>query len=60
MVPGLVAKPDGQASLPRIYSPDDIEELLRGLDAKNYTWKMDHSLKENNRKRGIYVPGMPD
>lgn len=51
---------DGQASLPRIYSLDDIEELLQGLDAQNYRWKMGHALKENDKKLGIYVLGLPN
>ena len=49
---------DGQASLPRIYSLDDLELLLKDLHSENYSWTKGHA-KKNNKKQGIYLMGLP-
>jgi len=50
---------DGQASLPRIYSLNDMEILLKDLNSKEYSWTMGHA-KKNNKKQGIYLMGLPN
>lgn len=49
---------DGQASLPRMYSLKDIDQLLEGLKSDKYTWNKGNALKKN-KKQGIYVLGLP-
>lgn len=49
---------DGQASLPRIYSLNDLEILLSELHSDNYSWTKGHAIK-NNKKQGIYLMGLP-
>ena len=50
---------DGQASLPRMYSMNDIDELLKGLHSKEYLWKKGKALKPNGKAMGTYVLGLP-
>ena len=50
---------DGQASLPRMYSLNDMDVLLEGLNSDKYTWTKGHALKKN-KKQGIYVIGLPN
>ena len=50
---------DGQASMPRIYTPEDLDELLVGLDAPDYRWTKGPALKEDGKKLGSYLLGMP-
>ena len=49
---------DGQASLPRIYSLDDLDILLSGLHSEKYSWTKGHA-KKNNKKQGIFLMGLP-
>lgn len=49
---------DGQASLPRMYTMDDIEELI-GDVPEDYVWEKGRAVDENGKKRGTYVVGMP-
>ena len=49
---------DGQASLPRIYSLEDLEVLLDGLSSDSYQWIKGHA-KKNNKNQGIYLMGVP-
>jgi len=51
---------DGQASLPRMYTMKDFDELLHGLGSENYSWEKGHAMKRNGKKRGTYVVGMPN
>lgn len=50
---------DGQASLPRMYTMDDMDELLEGLETEHYTWKKGRALDAKGKKKGTYVIGMP-
>jgi hypothetical protein len=51
---------DGQASLPRMYTLKDLELLLDGLGSENYTWEKGHAKKENGKKQGTYLLGLPN
>lgn len=50
---------DGQASMPRIYTLEDLDELLEGLDAPGYRWEKGLAKTAKGRKRGIYLVGLP-
>ncbi len=49
---------DGQASMPRTYTFEDVNELLPDSD-DNYTWEVKHALKGNGKKLGYYILGRP-
>ena len=49
---------DGQASMPRIYRFEDLDELLEGLHAEDYTWEKGYG-DNKGRKAGSYLMGMP-
>ena len=50
---------DGQASLMRTYTLDDVKELLGPDPAAGYAWEMGAALDANGKKKGYYVLGMP-
>ena len=50
---------DGQASMPRIYSMDDMDELLEGLSSKDYSWTKETALNEKGKATGTFVIGLP-
>lgn len=50
---------DGQASLPRIYTFEDMDELLAGLQSSDYVWEKGYAKTEQGRNKGIYLLGMP-
>ena len=50
---------DGQASLMRTYTFEDIESIIRELDNKNYSWEISDARKSNGKKVGYYVFGYP-
>ena len=50
---------DGQASMPRIYWLEDLEELLEGLEDPGYTWEKGHGTSKRGGKLGTYLLGMP-
>ena len=50
---------DGQASLPRMYSQKDVEELLNGLETANYRWDYGIAKKKNGKQLGTYIIGVP-
>ena len=50
---------DGQASMPRLYSPEDMDELLEGLDSSGYRWEKGAAPKEKGKTLGTYLLGMP-
>ncbi|WP_298238148.1 hypothetical protein [uncultured Algibacter sp.] len=50
---------DGQASLMRTYTFEDIELLLIDLKTTNYNWEINDAFKENGKKLGYYVKGYP-
>lgn len=51
---------DGQASMPRIYTPDDIDELLEGLGTASYRWEKGPALQPNGKALGSYLLGIPE
>ncbi len=50
---------DGQASLPRMYTFDDVNELLIDIKDDSYKWKMEPATKANGKKVGYYILGIP-
>ncbi len=50
---------DGQASLPRMYSLKDVDQLLEGLGSERYKWEKGHALKRNGKKLGTFILGLP-
>ncbi len=50
---------DGQASLPRIYTFADLDELLEGLEDDHYQWETGYATNERGKGRGIYLLGCP-
>jgi hypothetical protein len=50
---------DGQASLPRIYTLGDLDELTGPLSSTDYTWEKGYALTDDGKKKGIYLLGMP-
>ncbi len=51
---------DGQCSLPRIYTPEDLDELLADLpEADDYRWEKGPAEASNGRELGTYLLGMP-
>ena len=50
---------DGQASLMRMYTFNDLEMLLSDIKTDDYSWEMAVATKENGKKSGYYVLGLP-
>lgn len=50
---------DGQASMPRMYTFDDIEILLKDIRTEDYTWELGNPKNEKGKNVGYYVFGMP-
>jgi hypothetical protein len=50
---------DGQASLPRIYTLGDLDELLAGLHSDDYVWEKGHAKTAAGKRKGIYLLGLP-
>ncbi len=48
---------DGQASMVRIYTFDDIKELLEGIEDDMYVWEMGAAQSAAGKKVGIYISG---
>ncbi|WP_350287872.1 hypothetical protein [uncultured Croceitalea sp.] len=51
---------DGQASLMRTYTFDDIKQLLGDTDSTHYTWTIEDATKANGKKLGYYISGVPN
>ncbi len=51
---------DGQASLIRTYTFDDIKEMLSEFPTDGYTWEMEVVKNKKGRKAGYYVQGLPE
>lgn len=49
---------DGQASYPRIYTFEDLDELLVGLDG-DYVWEKGYAMTDGGKRKGIYLLGVP-
>ncbi len=50
---------DGQASLVRTYTFEDVEHLLSDFKNDDYVWKIDKAKKANGKNLGYYVMGYP-
>ena len=51
---------DGQASMPRMYTFNDVNSLLKDFkDDKVYQWKMETAKKANGKSLGYYILGLP-
>ncbi|QCX02216.1 hypothetical protein FGM00_19615 [Aggregatimonas sangjinii] len=50
---------DGQASLPRMYSFKDIDQLLEGLGSTAYGWEKGYARKKNGKAMGTFIVGFP-
>lgn len=50
---------DGQASMPRLYAFEDLEELLSGLGSPDYRWEKGYARTARGRKIGTYLLGCP-
>lgn len=51
---------DGQASLPRIYTPDDIELLTSEFKRDSYSWRTGMVKDAKGKDKGMYVLGLPN
>ena len=50
---------DGQASLMRTYTFDDVENLIGKNEKEDYHWEIDDAKKPNGKKLGYYIMGYP-
>ena len=50
---------DGQASIMRTYTFQDIEVLIGQRDNDRYAWEISNAKKKNGKKAGYYVFGYP-
>ena len=50
---------DGQASMPRMYSMEDMDTLLEGLSSNDYSWTKEPALNEKGKATGTFVIGLP-
>jgi len=51
---------DGQASMPRLYTFEDLDVLLSRLEPTDaYTWEKGHAETPSGRKLGTYLLGVP-
>ena len=54
----LVYAWDGQASLVRIYTKTDLEEMI-GEVPDDYSWTIEPALNAKGKKSGYYILGLP-
>jgi len=50
---------DGQASLPRIYTPEDIDVLTKDFQNPGYKWETGMVKDDKGKNKGMYVLGLP-
>lgn len=55
----LVYAWDGQASLVRTYTIDDVRELIGPESSDDYVWEIEQVKKSNGKKAGYYIFGYP-
>ena len=51
---------DGQASYPRIYGFDDLDQLLSGLTSDEYAWEKGYAKTPSGKGMTIYLYGYPN
>lgn len=49
---------DGQASLPRMYTMKDLDELLKDCKSDKYTWTKGNVFDSKGKKKGTFVLGV--
>lgn len=50
---------DGQVSIVRMYTMNDLDELLAGLDSETYKWEKGKAYKQNGKQLGTFLMGIP-
>ena len=50
---------DGQASLMRTYTFEDVKELIGNSNENDYVWTIDDAQKTNGKKLGYFILGYP-
>lgn len=52
---------DGVASTPRIYTPEDLQEILdkEGLHSDEYEWEIGEATRPDGKALGLYLLGLP-
>ncbi|WP_282085871.1 hypothetical protein [Aquimarina algiphila] len=50
---------DGQASTMRTYTFSDVEHLLKDIKNDTYLWEIKKAKKDNGKKLGYYILGLP-
>lgn len=50
---------DGQASLPRMYTTGDVEELLNDVNSGSYKWEISTANNKKGKAQGYYILGTP-
>ncbi|MCT4624427.1 MAG: hypothetical protein N4A46_12460 [Schleiferiaceae bacterium] len=50
---------DGQASMPRMYSFSDLDELLKSANNENYSWEKRRLKKDKGKNAGTCLIGLP-
>ena len=50
---------DGHASTARVYSLEDLGELLQGLDSPHYRWEKGLARRKSGKTLGTYLRGAP-
>ncbi len=50
---------DGQASLMRTYTEEDIKTMIADIQTEAYTWEIADAIKSNGKKAGYYIVGRP-
>ncbi len=51
---------DGQVSIVRMYTMDDLDQLLDGLAIHGYEWKKSRAYKKNKKQLGTFLMGIPE
>lgn len=51
---------DGQASMPRIYSMSDIDELLKEASTSKYLWEKGPIMNDKGKQQGYFIYGKPN
>ena len=50
---------DGQASMPRLYAFQDLDEMISNIEKPDYKWIKGFAMNDKGKKNGTYLMGMP-
>ena len=50
---------DGQASMVRMYTFEDIKELIGDPNQSDYEWRIEQAKKRSGKSLGYYILGLP-